>query len=116
VPRVQFLQRRLQVLEQAQNGALAPLKTAASKRTVPVGDWVLQEITAHLQRYGTGPGQVVMSSAAGRFVRRNSFGDCWRRAVQSARTCGKPPADPAVRRKECGEKCADPAHCLPTGT
>jgi hypothetical protein len=30
VPRVDFLRRRLQVLEQAQNGALAPLKTRAS--------------------------------------------------------------------------------------
>ena len=84
VPRVNFLQRRLQVLEQAQNGALAPLKTAASRRTVPAGDWVLGELTAHLQRYGAGAGQIVMTNAAGRIVRRNSFGDCWRRAVAAA--------------------------------
>jgi integrase len=84
VPRVNFLQRRIQVLEQAQNGALAPLKTAASRRTVPAGDWVLGEITAHLQRYGAGPGQVIMSNAAGRMVRRNAFGDSWRAAVKAA--------------------------------
>ncbi len=84
VPRVNFLQRRIQVLEQAQFGALAPLKTAASRRTVPAGEWVLQEITAHLQRYGAGPGQAVMSNAAGRFVQRNAFGDCWRSAVKAA--------------------------------
>ena len=65
VPRVNFLRRRVQVLEQVQNGAHAPLKTDASKRVVPVGEWVLQEITAHLQRYGAGPAQVVMSNAAG---------------------------------------------------
>jgi integrase len=87
-PRVNFLQRRLQVLEQAQNGALAPLKTAASRRTVPVGDWVLEEISAHLQRYGTGPDQIIMSNAGGRIIRRNAFGDSWRAAVKAA---GLPP-------------------------
>ncbi len=84
VPRVDFLRRRILVVEQAQNGALAPLKTRASRRTVPAGDWVLAAITAHLQRYGTGPGQVVMSNAAGRLVQRNAFGDVWRAAVKAA--------------------------------
>ncbi len=88
VPRVNFLQRRIQVLEQVQNGALAPLKTDASKRVVPVGEWVLQEITAHLQRYGPGPSQVVMSNAGGRLIRRSAFGDVWRPAVAAA---GLPP-------------------------
>jgi integrase len=88
VPRVNFLQRRIRVLEQAQNGALAPLKTDASRRVVPVGDWVLEEITAHLQRYGTGPGQAVMSNTAGRFIRRSGFSGTWRAAVAAA---GLPP-------------------------
>jgi hypothetical protein len=47
-----MLRRRIQVLEQAQNGALTPLKTKASRRTVPVGNWVIEEIAAHLQRFG----------------------------------------------------------------
>ncbi|MGO9780046.1 MAG: tyrosine-type recombinase/integrase [Streptosporangiaceae bacterium] len=84
VPRVDFLRRRVQVLEQAQNGALAPLKTKASRRTVPVGEWVLQEVSAHMQRYGPGPGQLVMSNAAGRVVQRNAFGESWRAAVEAA--------------------------------
>jgi integrase len=84
VPRVNFLQRRILVVEQAQNGALAPLKTRASRRTVPVGDWVLAGISAHLQRYGTGPGEAVMSNAGSRLVRRNAFGDIWRDAVKAA--------------------------------
>ena len=42
-------------------------------------------MTAHLQRYGTGPGQAVMSNAVGRLVRRNAFGDVWRVAVKAAR-------------------------------
>jgi integrase len=84
VPRVNFLQRRIQVIEQAQNGALAPLKTRASRRTVPADNWVPEEITAHLQRYGGGPGQAIMSNAAGRLVARNAFGDIWRAAVTAA--------------------------------
>ncbi len=84
VPRVNFLQRRIQVIEQVQNGALAPLKTRASRRIVPADDWVLEAVTAHMQRYGTGPGQVIMSNAAGRLVRRNAFGTVWRAAVKSA--------------------------------
>jgi hypothetical protein len=82
--RVDFLRRRLQVLEQAQNGALAPLKTTASRCTVPVGDWVLEEISSHLERYGTGPAQVIMSNAAGQIIRRSAFGDSWRAAVKAA--------------------------------
>jgi integrase len=84
VPRANFLLRRILVVEQAQNGALAPLKTRASRRTVPADDWVLTEITAHLQRYGSGPGQVIMSNVAGRLVQRNAFGDIWRAAVKAA--------------------------------
>jgi integrase len=115
VPRAQLLRRRLQVLEQAQNGALAPLKTRASRRTVPIGDWVIEEIAAHLERYGPGADQVIMSNAARKIIRRNAFGMMWRPAVASARTCGKPPADTDDPR-ECGETCADPAHQLPAGT
>ena len=116
VPRVEHLRRRVQVLEQAQNGALAPLKTRASRRTVPVGDWVLEEAAAHLQRFGAGAGQVVMSNAAGRMIRRSAFGDTWRTAVRVARTCGKPPATSGERHEECRDKCAEPAHMVPTGT
>jgi integrase len=84
VPRVNFLQRRILVVEQAQRGELAPLKTRASRRTIPADDWVLAEITAHLQRYGTGPAQVIMSTPSGRLVRRNSFASAWRSAVCAA--------------------------------
>ena len=64
-PRVDFLRRRILVVEQAQNGALAPLKTRASRRTIPAGDWVLGEITAHLRQYGPGPGRPSCRTRAG---------------------------------------------------
>ena len=84
VPRVEFLKRRIRIIEQAQHRALAPLKSKASVRTVPAGDWVLEEITAHIERYGTGPGQVIMSTRSGRMVNRNTFGNAWRAAVAAA--------------------------------
>jgi integrase len=115
VLRVESLRRRIQVLEQAQSGALAPLKSKASRRTIPVGDWVLDEIVAHLQRFGAGKPGTVMSNSAGRIVARNAFGDMWRRSVAAARTCGKPPAKGAAPPEECRDTCADPSHML-TGT
>ena len=45
---------------------------------------MLGEITAHLQRYGPGPGQAIMSNTGGRLVQRNAFGDIWRAAVKTA--------------------------------
>jgi hypothetical protein len=80
VPRVRRDSRRIQVLEQAQNDTLAPLKTKASRRTIPIGDWVLAAVNAHLNEFGPGPHQLVMSTAYGGFVHRSGFGDMWRRA------------------------------------
>jgi integrase len=83
-PRVDFLRRRIQVIEQAQRGQLAPLKAPASRRTLPADDWVLNGISAHLQRYGRGPNDVIVTNAIGRIVKRSSFGACWRQAVKRA--------------------------------
>jgi integrase len=115
VPRADLLRRRIRVLEQAQSGALAPLKTTASRRAIPIGDWVIEEIALHLERFGSGACQVIMSNADGRMVRRSAFGTMWRSAVAAARTCGKPPASPSAPA-ECRDECADPAHMIPTGT
>jgi integrase len=84
VPRVDFLRRRVQVVEQAQRGQLAPLKAPASRRTLPADDWVLNGISGHLQCYRPGPGDVIVTNAIGRIAKRNSFGDCWRKAVSRA--------------------------------
>jgi integrase len=116
VPRVDFMRRKVQVLSQAQRGQLAAdLKTQASTRTIPADEWVLSEISAHVQRFGTGPGEVIVTNRLGKVARRNSFGDRWRLAVADARICGNRPAQ-ALEGGQCGETCADPAHCLPKGT
>ena len=117
VPRVDFLRRKVQVRSQAQRGQLdAELKTDASTRTIPADEWVLNEISAHIQQFGTGVDKVIVTNRVGRVAQRNAFGTCWRNAVADARTCGKPPAQ-EQQGGECGEKtCADPAYCLPKGS
>ncbi|MDP9395121.1 MAG: site-specific integrase, partial [Actinomycetota bacterium] len=87
--RVDFLRRRVHVEEQLQgvNGAepvLCPPKTRASRRVVPVDDVVLEAVTSHMQRWSQGPYGVLITNRLGRPVRRSSFGDCWREAVQAA--------------------------------
>ena len=115
-PRVDFVRRKVQVLSQAQRGQLAAdLKTEASTRTIPADDWVLNEISAHVQRFGTGPGDVIVTNRLHKVAQRNAFGDRWRLAVADARTCGKSSAPPS-EEGSCGEICADLAHCLPKGT
>jgi integrase len=90
--RVDFLRRRILVEEQMQgaNGrapALAPLKTRASRRVVPVDDVVLQAITNHMQQWHPGLGGLLVTNRLGAPVRRSSFGECWRVAVEA---CGLP--------------------------
>jgi integrase len=85
VPRADFLRRRLHVRQQVQHGQHAPLKSDKSERTVPADDWVLNTISAHLAAgYGPGPGNVIMTSIAGKMVPSSTFTDAWRRAVKSA--------------------------------
>jgi integrase len=88
VPRVDFLRRRILVLEQMQNKVLSPLKTPASRRVVPADDLVLGAVSAHLQRREPGPGQLIVTNRIGGPVQRNSFGHCWHEAVAAA---GLPP-------------------------
>jgi integrase len=114
--RVDFLRRKLHILEQMQNQVLSPLKTTASRRVVPADDPVLAAVTAHMTRWQRGPGGLLVTNRCGRPVQRNSFGHCWREAVAAARTCGRPPAPPRERGTCAEAGCADPAHCLPAGT
>jgi integrase len=94
-PRVRFLERRLLVEQQMQNGELSPLKTKASKRVVPLDDVVLQALTEHLarpplrRRRGAKPldgehEDLVITNRCGTPVQRSSFGHCWRQAVDAA--------------------------------
>ena len=98
VPRAQLLRRRVHVLEQAQNGASAPLKTKASRRVVPIGDWVIEEIAGHLEQFGPGAGQVIMSNAAKKIINRNAFGMMWRPLSQPRAPAARGPPMPMPRQ------------------
>ncbi|GLW96550.1 tyrosine-type recombinase/integrase [Microtetraspora sp. NBRC 16547] len=63
---------------------LVPLKTRASRRTVPADDSVLEQITAHMQHYAPGVNEVLVANRSGRPVQRSTFGTCWRAAVAAA--------------------------------
>jgi integrase len=95
----------------------ASLKTKASRRTLPADDFVLQAITAHMQRWQPARVQLIIINRLGGPVQRNAFGDRWRPAVASARTCDKPAAAPGrPGLAECREECGLAAHMLPAGT
>jgi integrase len=86
--RVDFLRRRIFVEEQVQGlsgcePTLVPLKTPSSRRVVPVDEVVLEAVTTHMRGWQQGPGGLLVTNRLGRPVRRSSFGDCWRDAVEA---------------------------------
>jgi integrase len=81
--RVDMLRRRVTVdrqIDPAGSGAFAPLKTRASYRTVPLPRVVIDALAEHLHRWQTEPDGLVFVDDQGRPLRRNRFGEVWRRA------------------------------------
>ena len=64
--RIDFLRRAVTVDRQWQQasgshpGAFSPPKTQASTRVIPADSWILEQLAAHLQRFGTGADGVVI--------------------------------------------------------
>jgi integrase len=93
VDRLDFLRRSLRVDQQlicvpGRAPFLAPPKTTASVRTIPLPQVVVDALAAHIAAYPPGDGGLVFTTAAGKPIRRGSFGDIWRAAVKAA---GVPP-------------------------
>lgn len=84
VQRVDFLRRKVEVRYQLQHGELVDVKTKASKRTLPVDDMVLSEISAHMQKWEPGPFGLIITNRSSRPVGRSSFWECWADAVEAA--------------------------------
>ena len=89
VDRVDFLRRTVTVDRQVVVHAgspphLAPPKTKASYRTVPVPQVVLDALAAHLAAYTSGLEGLVFTNDKGEAIRRTSFGEMWRKAAKVA--------------------------------
>jgi integrase len=81
--RLDFLRRRVTVdrqIDPTGSGGFAPLKTAASYRTVPLPRVVVDVMAAHLARFPVEPDGLVFPDDKGRPLRRNRFGEVWHRA------------------------------------
>jgi integrase len=64
---------------------LAPPKTEASRRTVPLPDTVVDAIALHLARYQSGPHGLVFTNDRGEPIRRTWFSaEVWRPAIKKA--------------------------------
>jgi len=87
---VDFLRRTLDVEQQVVTipgvgPQLAPPKTEASRRTVPLPQVVINELAAHLAAFPAGPDGLLFTDAHGRPLRRDSFGrEVWRPTVRAA--------------------------------
>ena len=89
VDNLDLLRRRLTITHSLTNlngrAELGPTKTKASRRTIPIGQRLCDELAAHLTEYGTGPQGVVMSSPQGSWVRASSWRyRFWHPAVEAS--------------------------------
>ncbi|HSH60984.1 MAG TPA: site-specific integrase [Acidimicrobiales bacterium] len=79
---VDFLRRELTVTHQlSPAGALGPPKCLESLRTVPLGDVVLEALSAHC---GAFPGPMLITTTRGNVVRRSKWGEMWRASCERA--------------------------------
>ncbi len=88
VDRVKFLERvvtvdRQLVTVQEQKPSLAPTKTRASVRTIPLPQVVIDGLAAHLAAFPAGS-DGLMFKLADRPITRSAFGHKWRVAVKAA--------------------------------
>jgi integrase len=88
VDRIDFLRRTAkvdrQLLLMPGGPVLAPPKTEASRRIVPLPDVVVDALAAHLARFPAGGDGFVFTNDDGKPIRRTRFSDMWRPLVQRA--------------------------------
>jgi integrase len=91
LPHLTLLRRELAVEEQAMTVHGQPpyittdLKTPASRRVLPLPEFVVLELARHLQTYGAGENGLVFTNRRGGIWRRGSFGESvWKPALKRA--------------------------------
>lgn len=90
IPNVDFLRRQVRVEQQLKylppKGLfLAPPKTTASLRTVPLPDVALDALAEHLRREPAGSEALVFTTDGGGPLGKNAFNHAWRQAVKKAK-------------------------------
>jgi integrase len=96
VDRINFLRRHVTVDRQlilvpGKEPFLAPPKTAASNRTIPLPQVVVDALAAHLAAFPAGPEGFVFTTEAGKPIRRTAFSaQVWQPAAHAA---GLPPVE-----------------------
>jgi integrase len=94
VDRVDFLRRTVTVDRQLvqmpkAQAVFGPPKTAASYRTIPLPQVVVDALAAHLAQFPAGPDGLIFTTPEGEPLRRTSFsGQVWRPAVAAAAVDG----------------------------
>jgi integrase len=80
LPNVNLLRRELSVETQCLIPAAGgmphltdTLKTAASRRVIPLPRFTVEALTEHIEKYDTGPGQALFVNSHGRLWRRGTF-------------------------------------------
>ena len=89
VDKINFLRRVVHVDRQlvtvsGRPSFLAPPKTAASVRSIPLPTVVVDTLAAHLAKHPPAGDGLVFVTDAGNPIRRTAFGDVWRAAVNAA--------------------------------
>lgn len=80
---VDFLRRTIRVERQrTQTGALAPVKSKSSRRTVPIGEVVVDELAAHLAEFPSR--EALFTDDFGRRISYTAWKRLWRRAAAAA--------------------------------
>lgn len=84
--RVNWLRKEImvdrQIVTTEGSTSFRPLKTVSSNRVVPITVTVLDELTAHREEFGTGDHDLLFWGANGTAIRRNRFGEVWRRTMK----------------------------------
>lgn len=81
---------RRQLLAPEKGGPLAPLKTPASRRDVPIPSYLVGLIATHLDLYGPGPDGLIFTARHGGPVARTAVSRAWRSAADSVGVTGGP--------------------------
>ena len=89
IDRVDFLRRSISVdrqlvLPKSGPPAFGKPKTKASIRTVPLPQVVAEALASHLERFDSGPYDLIFTNMAGDAIRRNRFHETWRTATDRA--------------------------------